>query len=71
MPQIRFQIDFLYYGSSERVVVLVKHVKWYLFLDAVPSKHLPGRPQAPKRREPPFISLFSSPQLGVTHRLLN
>ena len=55
MPQIHFQIEFLYYGSSERVVVLIKHVELVPFPRCDAPQHLPGRPQAPKRSEPPFI----------------
>ena len=57
MPRIPFLIDFLYYGSSERVVILIKHVKLVPFPRRDAPQHLPGRPQAPKRSEPPFILL--------------
>ena len=57
MPQIPFQIDFLYYGSSERVVVLIKHVKLVPFPRCDAPKAPPWQAQAPKRSEPPFILL--------------
>ena len=72
MPQIHFQIDFLYHGSSDRVVVLVQNVKLVPF----PRCDAPSAPpwQAPgpeTQRTPFYFFLCSSPQLGVTHRLLN
>ena len=72
MPQIHFQIDFLYYGSSVRVVVLVKHLKLVPFPRCDASSAPPWQATGPEtQRTPVHFALFSSPQLGAMHRLLS
>ena len=55
MPQIHFQIDFLHYGSSKCIVVLIKHVKLVPFPRCDAPSAPPWQAQAPKRSDPPFI----------------
>ena len=72
MPQIHFQIDLLYYVSSERAVVLVKHVKLVPFPRCDASSAPPWQATGPEtQRTPIYFVLCSYTQLGAMHQLLN
>jgi hypothetical protein len=72
MPQIHFQIDFLYYGSSERAVVLVYNVKLLSFPRCDAPSAPPWQATGPEtQRTPVYFALCSSPQLRAMHQLLD